>query len=110
MTMTDNKDDEMDWLECLQHKEATCVYLQAVLDDYQQSQDRRMLCLALKNVVKARGGVTRLAKKANLRREHLSHLLAGRSSPKLETIMAILRALDFRLCVRVYHSSQPIDK
>ena len=53
MTMTDNKDDEMDWLECLQHKEATCVYLQAVLDDYQQKSRQTHVVLGIKECGKS---------------------------------------------------------
>jgi probable addiction module antidote protein len=52
--------------------------------------------VALKNVVDAQGGVTRLAKKTGLHRVSLHTLLSAKGNPRLDNLSRILSALKIR--------------
>jgi probable addiction module antidote protein len=58
--------------------------------------------LALRDVVQAQGGVSRLAKLSKLNRESLYRLLAEGGNPKLSSIAAICSALGLQLEFRVH--------
>ncbi|MFI5400085.1 MAG: DNA-binding protein [SAR324 cluster bacterium] len=53
--------------------------------------------VALKDVVDAQGGVTRLAKKTGLHRVSLHTLLSAKGNPRLNNLSRILNALNVRL-------------
>ena len=55
--------------------------------------------VALKDVVDAQGGVTRLARKTGLHRVSLHTLLSARGNPRLDNLSRILSALNVRLTV-----------
>ncbi len=60
-----------------------------------------LFLVALRNVAEAQGGVTQLAEKTKLNREHLYKMLAERGNPELKSLDALLHALGFRLAVTV---------
>ena len=69
-------------------------YLQATIEE----GDTEALVVALGNIAKARG-MTELSNKTNLNRQHLYRALSSDGSPKLETIVKILKALDLKLTI-----------
>ena len=92
--------DYDDWLsEHLQKKKAACAHIQVALENYQKDMDNRSLLLAIKDVAHAKGGISWLAKKTDLNREHLYYLLSGKGNPRLDTMMHILKAFGFKLMV-----------
>jgi len=93
--------DYAELYDMLQDEEAACAYLQAALDAYQYCGNRRSLYVTLKDVIKLRGGITLLAKKANISRGHLSYMLSGRCNPGLDSVVTIFKAIDCRLQVSV---------
>ena len=48
--------------------------------------DPRLLMKAFRNVAEARGGISELARRANLDRVALSRTLAGQRNPRLDTL------------------------
>ena len=79
----------------LDNEEVIAEYLTAAAED----DDQNVLLTALANVAKARG-MARVAEAAGLGRESLYKTLAPGSHPRLETIRAILRALNVEIAVR----------
>lgn len=86
------------WLhERLKDQESARAHLQVALDTYQQDQDKQALLLALKDVAQAQGGISWLAQRTQLNREHLYYLLSGRGNPRLDTLSRILKAFGFHI-------------
>jgi probable addiction module antidote protein len=90
---------EIELMQHLQNPENAAAYLEAALDDYQESNDGRVFLLALKDLAKAQGGISALAEKTSLNRQALYHTLSSIGNPRLGTMNAIIHALGFRLTV-----------
>jgi probable addiction module antidote protein len=70
-------------------------YLTAVIED----GDRETFLLALRDVAKARGGMTAVAEKANLGRESLYKMLSKSGNPEFKSIASVLHGMGLRLTV-----------
>lgn len=73
------------------------AYLEAALEEYEETGETSPLLLALKDVAKAQGGVGALSRRAGLNREHLYRVLSSKSQPRLDKMLAIVSALGFRV-------------
>ena len=71
-------------------------YLNAVLADGDQEE----VLLALRRLSKAFGGVSKLAKQAELNATTLYRTLSPKGNPELKSLIALLRALGMQLAVR----------
>jgi probable addiction module antidote protein len=71
------------------------AYLNAALEDGEPA----VLLEALRNVAQARGGIGTLAKAAGVSRESLYRTLSRRGNPKIDTVMALLRAMGLKLSI-----------
>lgn len=96
MNITTKKWDAGEYLDS---PEMIREYLQATIEE----GDTEALVVALGNIAKARG-MTELSNKTNLNRQHLYRALSADGSPKLETIVKILKAFDLKLTI------EPIEK
>ena len=74
-------------------------YIDAALED----GNKEILLEALRNIAKAKGGMTSLAKETGLNRESLYKTLSESGNPKYETLTVIIKALGFRLSVAPLH-------
>src|SRR5450755_3035932 len=86
--------------EHLRSEAEVAAYIEAMLED----GDARAVPAALRTVVDALGGMTKLADKTGLSRETLYRTLSERGNPRLDTLAAILAAFGLRLTV------QPVEK
>ena len=71
-------------------------YLNACLED----NDPRVFLLALQDVARAFGGMTRLAKKTGISREHLYTTLSENGNPAFSNLNRVLSALDFKMEIK----------
>ena len=71
-------------------------YLKAALDE---SDEPRVLLIALRHIAEARGGIAKVAKVAGIERESLYRALSARGNPRLSTLVAVTRAIGMRLTV-----------
>jgi probable addiction module antidote protein len=69
-------------------------YLRAALDD---TDDPRVLLVALRRVAEARGGIAKVAKAAGIERESLYRALSAHGNPRLSTLVAVTKAMDLKL-------------
>jgi probable addiction module antidote protein len=60
--------------------------------------------MALRDVVEAMQGMSALAEDASVNRENLYRMLSDHGNPRLESLNAVLSALDLRLQVTKLHS------
>lgn len=80
----------------LQNDEFAAEYLSAALDD----GDLQVFLLAMRDVVKARGGFAQLAEKTGLAREQLYRTLSERGNPRLYNLEKILEAVGLHISFR----------
>jgi len=80
-----------------EHPERVEGFLQTALEEYERDQDEAALLLALRYVVKAKGGMTLLAEKTNIPRESLYRILAPKGNPTLRTFQRILKSFGYVL-------------
>ena len=74
-------------------------YLEVAIEEYEEDGDKEAFLIALRHVVKAQGGVKKIAERTGLNREHLFRMLSAKGNPRLDTIGKILHGLGFRLSV-----------
>tara|TARA_A100001037_G_scaffold257153_1_gene243616 strand:- start:518 stop:850 length:333 start_codon:yes stop_codon:yes gene_type:complete len=84
-------------LESLKDPLEAQAYLEAALEEYEQTGETDPLLLALKDVAKAQGGIGALSQRAGLNREHLYRVLSSKSQPRLDKLLAIVSGLGFRI-------------
>ncbi len=79
----------------LKSPEDAAAYLNAALEE--MGDDPRLLMKALRNVAEAQGGVSALAREAQLDRVALSRALSGRRNPRLDTLAKVTAACGLKL-------------
>jgi probable addiction module antidote protein len=75
--------------------EEIAAYLNAVVEE--MGDDPRLLMIALRNVAKAKGGISELAREADLDRVSLSRALSGNRMPRLDTLSKLSSACGIKL-------------
>lgn len=78
----------------LKSPEDIAAYLNAVIEEM---DDPRLLMKAFRNVAEAQGGVSELARRAELDRVALSRALSGRRNPRLDTLAKVAGACGISL-------------
>ncbi len=79
----------------LKTPEDIAAYLNAAIEE--MDDDPRLLMKAFRNVAETRGGVSELARQANLDRVALSRALSGRRNPRLDTLTKVAEACGIKL-------------
>lgn len=67
----------------------------------EETEDPRVLLLALRRLAEARGGFTKIAKAAGIERESLYRALSVRGNPRLSTLVAVIKAVGLKLTVEM---------
>jgi probable addiction module antidote protein len=80
-------------------KELADEFLKASVEEYSENVDKEELLLALRHLAEA-NGFSKLAKESGLTRDVFYKSLAPKGNPKLDTLMAILRALKYTITIR----------
>jgi len=73
------------------------LYLAVALEETLADGDWAAFLLALRTAAEARGGIAQLAEKTGLSRQSLYKSLSAKGNPRMETVAAILEALDMKL-------------
>lgn len=89
------KDINETFAEDMADPEYVAGYLEAVLEE----GDTETFLIALRNVARANGGMTSLARTTALGRESLYKALSERGNPEFKTLQAVLNALGLRFSV-----------
>lgn len=94
-------------IERLVDKERAIGYLQAILDDYYIYGGPAVVLRALDTVVKAQGGVSKLAKRADMDPEMLSKVLSNEDTPLIDAFGIVLKALGYQLSIAPVETENP---
>lgn len=78
-------------------------YLKAAMED---TEEPRVLLIALRHVAEARGGIAKVAKAAGIERESLYRALSPRGNPRLSTLFAVTKAMGLTLTVETAQPRQ----
>jgi probable addiction module antidote protein len=81
--------------ELREDPEYAMEYLRAALDE----DEPKVLLIALRRVIEARGGIAKVAKAAGVERESLYRALSAKGNPRWSTLSAVLKAVGLRLTV-----------
>ena len=84
-----------DLLKELKDPEYAAAYLAQALE----SEDQATFLLALRDVVEAGGGISVVARQADIQRESLYKVLSNRGNPRLTTLQGILKSVGLRIAV-----------
>ncbi len=79
----------------LKTPEDIVAYLNAAIEDMED--DPRLLMKAFRNVAEAQGGISALARHAQLDRVALSRALSGQRNPRLDTLTKVSAAYGVKL-------------
>jgi len=77
-------------------REFAAEYLQAALEE---TDEPRVLLIALQRIAEARGGLAKVAKAAGVERESLYRALSPRGNPRLSTLVAVTKAIGLKLTI-----------
>ncbi len=86
-------------IEKLADQERAIGYLQAILDDYYIYGSHTVVLRALQTVVEAQGGVSELAKRADMDPQVLSKMLSNKETPLIDALGTVLKALGYQLSI-----------
>ncbi len=85
--------------ETVQNAEEAAEYLKVSLDEYDKDGDFEAFFTALRTVIDAQGGITKIAQQAELNRQHLYRALSKDGNPRLKTLHTILNSLGLKLSI-----------
>ena len=93
------------WEEILMERfasdwEEAIGYLDVALEEYQEDGDTPFFLIGLQNVVEARGGVSKVAKKIGIAPQALSDMLSDAEAPRIDNLNTLLHALGCRLSIQ----------
>jgi probable addiction module antidote protein len=76
--------------------EFAAEYLKAAMQD---TQEPKVLLIALRQIAAAQGGMATVAQKAGIERESLHRALSLRGNPRFSTLQAVAKAVGLRITV-----------
>ena len=65
----------------------------------EDTDEPRVLLIALRQIAEARGGIAKVAKAAGVERESLYRALSPRGNPRFSTLVAVTKAMGLTLTV-----------
>ena len=71
-------------------------YLKAAMED---TQEPKVLLIALRHIVEARGGFAKVARAAGIQRESLHRALSARGNPRFSTLAAVVNTIGLKLTI-----------
>lgn len=88
-------------IEALKDHDEAVAYLNAAFEEGLKGdkESQTLLLNALKNVAEAQGGLNKLAKKAELKKENLDRMFSARANSQLRTFITLFAVLGFNLRV-----------
>lgn len=95
--MATSVDYQKGLLERLRKPEYAAAYLDAAIED----GDRAVFLVAVRNVIEAQGGMTKISRETGLNRENLYRALSENGNPELNSLEKLLKSLGLRLSVEV---------
>lgn len=80
-----------------QDEENVKEYINAALEQYFEDYNKELFLASLKEVIKAKGGVTEFSKQTHINRQHIYKMLSDKGNPSFDNIGSLLIALGLKL-------------
>ena len=87
-------------IEVLADRDEAIGHLQTILEDYQIFRNATVVRDALQTVVEAQGGVSELAKQADMDPQLLSKILSNEDMPLIDIVGIVLKTLGYQLSIK----------
>ena len=87
------------FVEKLQNHEEAKAHLELAIEEYEKDGDSAAFMLMLRFIVEAQGGIAKLAERSHLNRQNLYKILTGKTTPRFDTTLAIMKGLGYRISV-----------
>ena len=82
-----------------QDEENVKEYINAALEQYFEDHNKELFLASLKEVIKAKGGVTEFSRQVHINRQHIYKMLSDKGNPSFDNIGSLLIALGLKLQV-----------
>jgi probable addiction module antidote protein len=79
------------------------AHLLLALEEYEEDGDTQAFMHMLRYIAEAQGGIGNLATQTKLNRQNLYKIFTGKTTPKFDTALSIIKGLGFRLSI------EPVD-
>jgi len=76
-------------------------YINAALEQYFEDYNKELFLASLKEIIKAKGGVTEFSRHAHINRQHIYKMLSDKGNPSFDNIGSLLIALGLKLQVEI---------
>ena len=87
-------------IEVLADRDEAIGHLEAILEDYHIFQNPVVIRDTLQIVVRAQGGVSELAKQADMDPQVLSKMISNSDTPLIDALGTVLKALGYQLSIK----------
>ncbi len=87
-------------IEIFTDREEAIAHLEVALEDYQIYRNSDVVLFLLQTVVEAQGGVSELAKQADMDPQLLSKILSNEDTPLIDVVGIVLKALGYQLSIK----------
>lgn len=74
-------------------------YLNIALEQLFIDHNKDLFLVALRRVIEAQGGITKISKETNINRQHIYKMLSNKGNPTLDKMGSLLAAVGFKLKV-----------
>lgn len=88
-----------------QDEENVKEYINAALEQYFEDHNKELFLASLKEVIKAKGGVTEFSRQVHINRQHIYKMLSDKGNPSFDNIGSLLIALGLKLQVETTNIS-----
>ena len=88
-----------------QDEENVKEYINAALEQYFEDHSKELFLASLKEVIKAKGGVTEFSRQVHINRQHIYKMLSDKGNPSFDNIGSLLIALGLKLQVETTNIS-----
>lgn len=82
-----------------QDKNNVKEYINAALEQYFEDHNKELFLSSLKEIIKAKGGVTEFSRQTHINRQHIYKMLSDKGNPSFDNIGSLLTAFGLKLQV-----------
>lgn len=86
-------------IEKLKNHEEAKAHLALAIDEYEKDGDSAAFMLMLRLIAEAQGGIAKLSARSHLNRQNLYKILTGKTTPRFDTTLAIMKGLGYRVSI-----------
>jgi probable addiction module antidote protein len=75
------------------------AHLLLAIEEYEEDGDIQAFMHMLRYIAEAQGGLASLAERTNLNRQNLYKIFTGKTTPRFDTTLSIIKGLGFKIAI-----------